>query len=783
VENLHGKQLGPYHILAPLGEGGMASVYKSYQPSLERYVALKVLPRRYTSDPQFVARFRQEARLIASLEHLNILPVYDFGEADGYPYIVMRYVEGKTLADLLQGKPLPIEQIRKVMRQVGDALDYAHERGVIHRDIKPRNILIDGQGNCLLSDFGLARMVEASTHLTVTGTVMGTPAYMSPEQGLGEDLDPRTDVYSLGVVLYEMTVGRVPYQADTPMAIIMKHIHEPLPPPRHLNPELPKDVERVILKALAKRREDRFTSAGEMNRSLQEAVRAQGLETRGPTAKAPRPRVRFRARLPASPALPAVEAPASATPGVPSTLVARATAIRSLPKWGWALGALAAVGVMVVIFGGRLLVLGDQAEPAGERSASEPTAVAGISAASATLERPTEAEVNSIEIAATASPAKIATSTPTAPPRAIAASSAAEITVLRTFQIPNPVALITSPDASLIAALLDDTMTLAVWDVELGSSVWEAKEHTARISSINWSPDGSLLATASDDGTARVWDASDGSVLSVLQGHAEGVKDVVFSPNGELLATVSDGGIRTWRASDGVLMGVLLDRASRSLHYPIGWPGGYYWPTGSHMFAFTPDSSRLIAPDGDTIREWDVASGDVIMTMRQRTGPVNYVSISPDGQLVAVGSAALWGVRVWTVQGGSLEYLLGEEYGLAYDVDFSSDGSLLVSAGRIWSVSDGSLLHSLNEGSLFINGTSFSPDGSLVAMLTVDPQRQGVLGLWNAEEGTMVRQLETMDCGGPNYCNYTFFAAFSPDRTALLTADDTGKIKVWGFPD
>jgi WD40 repeat protein len=150
--------------------------------------------------------------------------------------------------------------------------------------------------------------------------------------------------------------------------------------------------------------------------------------------------------------------------------------------------------------------------------------------------------------------------------------------------------------------------------------------------------------------------------------------------------------------------------------------------------------------------------------------------------LVAVASD-LWGVRVWTVHDGSLVYLLGEEYGRADVVEFSSDGSLLGSAGRIWSVSDGSMLHSLDEGSGFIGGASFSPDGSLVAILKVGPQSQGFLGLWSAEEGSMVRQLETMDCGEPNYCPSTFFAAFSPDRTTLLTADDTGKVKVWGFQD
>lgn len=272
MEDLTGKQLGPYQVVASLGEGGMAAVYKAYQPGMERYVALKILPRHFASDPLFVGRFEQEAKVLAKLQHPHILPVFDFGQADGYSYIVMPFLQSGDLTDLLAGSALSLVQIRRIISQVGDALDYAHAHGLIHRDVKPSNVLLDELGNCLLTDFGIAKILESGSKLTATGGIIGTPAYMSPEQGLGEKVDGRSDIYALGIMLYEMATGRVPYQAETPMAIMIKHLNDPLPPPRRLNPALHEAVERVILKALAKQPQDRYAAAGEMVRALQAAI-------------------------------------------------------------------------------------------------------------------------------------------------------------------------------------------------------------------------------------------------------------------------------------------------------------------------------------------------------------------------------------------------------------------------------------------------------------------------------------------------------------------------------
>ncbi|NIO70097.1 MAG: protein kinase, partial [Anaerolineae bacterium] len=288
---LTGQTLGQYRLLEQLGCGGMATVYKAYQPSLDRYVAVKVLPPYLAHTPNFAARFFREARAIARLNHPNILSVYDSCQEGELSYIVMRYVEGGTLQETL-GKPLPLDRVVQIITQVGGALDYAHQEGIIHRDVKPSNVLMDKGEWALLSDFGLAKIVGASGKLTETGVGLGTPAYMAPELGKGEPADERSDIYSLGIMLYEMLTGRVPFEAETPMAVVMEHISTPLPVPRSINPDIPEPVEQVVLKALAKNPADRFQRVGEMVTALQKAVAGEpGLTIVVPFAAEERPKI------------------------------------------------------------------------------------------------------------------------------------------------------------------------------------------------------------------------------------------------------------------------------------------------------------------------------------------------------------------------------------------------------------------------------------------------------------------------------------------------------------
>ncbi len=260
-----GENVGPYRIIEQLGQGGMATVYKAYHPALDRYVAIKALHPAIMEDPNFLARFEREAKVVAKLEHPNIVPIYDFSEHGGQPYLVMKFIEGETLkARLLRGALAKDEALR-VVDAVGSALTYAHDRGYLHRDIKPSNVLLSPDGSIYLADFGLARIAEAGASTLSGDMLMGTPHYISPEQAQGNiELDEGTDVYSFGVVLYELVVGRVPFTSDTPFSIIHDHIYTPLPLPRVMNPAVPEPVERVLLKALAKERGDRFASVKDM---------------------------------------------------------------------------------------------------------------------------------------------------------------------------------------------------------------------------------------------------------------------------------------------------------------------------------------------------------------------------------------------------------------------------------------------------------------------------------------------------------------------------------------
>lgn len=260
-----GEQVGPYTIEAELGQGGMASVFKAHHSGLDRYVAIKVMHSMFKSDDSFVRRFQREARVVAKLEHPHIIPVYDYAEHRGHPYLVMRYVEGITLKERLREGMLSRNEMVRLVTAIADGLDYAHGQGVLHRDVKPSNIMLTKGGGIFITDFGLARILQAGESTMSQGMMMGTPQYIPPEQARGlAELDHRADLYSLGVILYEMTVGRVPFDAPTTYTIIHDQIFTPPPKPRDLNGQLSPELEAVLLQALAKEPEARFASAGEM---------------------------------------------------------------------------------------------------------------------------------------------------------------------------------------------------------------------------------------------------------------------------------------------------------------------------------------------------------------------------------------------------------------------------------------------------------------------------------------------------------------------------------------
>jgi serine/threonine protein kinase len=278
---LIGETIGKYQVEESLGRGGMAEVYRAYQKNLDRNVAIKIMHAFLADEEGFLARFQREAKAMAALNHAHIVSVYDFDVQDGIYYIVMEFVGGGTLKQRLealarQGNRLPLSETVRLVLEIADALAYAHSRGMVHRDIKPGNIMISDEGGAVLTDFGIAKILSGPS-FTATGAMIGTPAYMSPEQGMGQAGDERSDLYALGVLFYQMAAGRLPYEADTPLAVILKHVQDPIPSPEVYNADLPEAIKDVIVKSMAKDPAERYQSANELGHALQGAASSSNL--------------------------------------------------------------------------------------------------------------------------------------------------------------------------------------------------------------------------------------------------------------------------------------------------------------------------------------------------------------------------------------------------------------------------------------------------------------------------------------------------------------------------
>jgi serine/threonine-protein kinase len=368
-------RIGKYEIISRLGRGGMGEVYKAFHPQLQRHVAIKVLLTNSETDPEFIARFQNEALAVARLRHPNIVQVFDFDIEGNKPYMVMEFVEGENLAQRMtryhrEGKLPSTEEVVRLFQQLCSAVDYAHKQGMLHRDIKPANVIINAQGDAILTDFGLAK-ISGVSGLTASGSVMGTPHYMSPEQGQGQPMDARSDVYSLSIMLYEMLAGKLPFDADTPVGVIMQHIMATPPPIEQANPSAPGALAQVALVGMAKKPDERFRTAGALGAAIASAVNAPPLRINAATPSNALNLDTAPTRLTDQPGTPQLQnagvgsppagfqgsPPAGARPATPGTPVPGDAQPRRKPSN--ALGRYAVIGIillLIIIGGGFLLI-------------------------------------------------------------------------------------------------------------------------------------------------------------------------------------------------------------------------------------------------------------------------------------------------------------------------------------------------------------------------------------------------------------------------------------------
>jgi hypothetical protein len=623
---LIGKQFGPYAIQALLGSGGMGHVYRGFDQSLERPVAIKVLTEAAAAQPGLAERFRQEARLIARLQHPHIVQVYAFGEEDGITYMVEQLLPGPTLGERLKelvtrGERFSREQILAMTAQLAGALDAAHAAGIIHRDLKPANALWNANGELVLTDFGIARQVLTDMKYTQTGMIIGTPHYLSPEQAKGLTVTPAGDIYSFGVVLYELIAGKVPFEGETPMTVVLEHIQSPPPSLAPLRPELPPAVDAVVQRALAKEPSERFASAGEVVQALEQAWaggkatqvlppsdihdQATSLWSGAPPAN-PAPadtQAPFAPMPTAAPPAPAPEAPAMAPAAATPAPAPRPA--RRLPLV-WLLGGL----LLLLLLGGLALAL----------NANAPTDTAG-------------------------DPEAVPAGALTPPPPGLItfasdrAGGALDIYVMNghgsglrdiTRDAGSSAAPVWSPNRQMVAFHSDRDGDFDIYVVNAdGSDLRNLTNNDADDQEPAWSPDGQTLAFTSDrDGNAEIYLSSvPGGNLRNLTNTPGRDTQPTWSPDGQFIAFTSD------RDGNSEIYLMNADGSDpRNLSNNPAMEGTPAWSPDGQTLAFTSDR------DGNAEIYLSSVPGGNLRNLTNTPGRDTQPTWSPDGQFIAFTS-------------------------------------------------------------------------------------------------------------------------------------------------
>lgn len=753
------RYFGDYELLEEIARGGMGVVFKARQVSLNRIVALKMILKGELATETDVQRFRHEAEAAANLDHANIVPIYEVGEHEGQQYFSMKFIEGGSLArnirDLIGDPRLAIPFLTTVAR----AVHHAHQRGILHRDLKPGNILLDFQGQPHVTDFGLAKRVEGGSDLTRSGAIVGTPSYMPPEQAVGKKgLSTAADVYALGAILYEMLTGRPPFRGETPMETLMQVVEREPEWPRVLDPRVDRDLETICLKCLEKERDKRYGSAEALAEDLERWLRGEPIRA------------------------------------------------RPISRWErigkWARRHPARAGLVVVTFMSVVgFLLGNwwyiaRLEEANRRALENERRAEWRLYAAHISRAQREWETNHGALA-----------------RHYLDSCRSDFRgwehdylytlfnrgrrILQTPMMVDCVAV--SPDGTRFVSGLggpirpqDHRVWALVWDTASGQTILELDGHRDRVRSVALSRDGKKIVTGSDDQTVKIWDADSGRNLLTVPDQQDAVLGVDFSPDAARIVVVArDQPAKVWDAANGKEIHSFRGNQVVCVSYS---PDGKKIATGAHSgavqlwdahegkpiwlgmhkervttVAFTSEGARVVSGSWDkTITVWDAHTGKELRTLRGHDGPVESTAISRDGKNVVSCSDNDGTIRLWDAEGGKESKIFKDH---ARSVVFTPDGKIISRSWdrtvKLWNVADTQENPLVLTHSFSVSKVALSPDNK---WLVSGSNR--TLTIWHTASG---KKLRTMD----GHKDHVHSVSFSPDGTRIVSGGSDHAVMIW----